>query len=294
MLALEAGDVTPERWVPNDIASYQTLHWDIETTYKELTELYELFRGPDAWQQEIVDRVSQRLGIDLQTDVVDALDGRGTMLTWIERPARINSQARLVGLKLKDSEESKKTLQQAMSRFSNRFETKTYGGVTYYFANVNRRRPQNENPAAQLARRPTPCIAILGNYLVATDSEKLLQHAIVTKSDASLSLANELDFKLITNKIKRQLGDTKAGMIGFNRPEEGFRLLYELATSKTTQTRLADQAENNGFFRALDGALHNNPLPPFAVLAQYLAPGGSLLTNDETGIHYMAFGLKRE
>jgi hypothetical protein len=103
-----------------------------------------------------------------------------------------------------------------------------------------------------------------------------------------------LDFKLIANKIQRQQGETKAGMISFNRPEEGFRALYELATASSTQSRLAAASENNGVFRALNGALNNNPLPPFAVLARYLAPGGALVTDDETGIHYTAFTLRRD
>jgi hypothetical protein len=30
------------------------------------------------------------------------------------------------------------------------------------------------------------------------------------------------------------------------------------------------------------------------VLAKYLAPSGSMIVNDETGYHYMAFTLKRQ
>ena len=58
--------------------------------------------------------------------------------------------------------------------------------------------------------------------------------------------------------------------------------------------RLANQAEDNPFFRALNDAVTKNPLPPFAVIAQYLAPGGAIVTDDETGLHYTAFGLRRE
>ena len=134
----------------------------------------------------------------------------------------------------------------------------------------------------------------MDDYFLITDSEKLFEQVVITKSDASLSLANELDFKLIANKLQRQQGETKAGMISFNRPEESFRALYELATAGSTQTSLAAASENNGVFRALHGALTNNPLPPFAVLARYLAPGGALVTDDETGIHYTAFTLRRD
>jgi hypothetical protein len=44
----------------------------------------------------------------------------------------------------------------------------------------------------------------------------------------------------------------------------------------------------------LNQALSQNPLPPFAVLAEYMAPAGGMIVNDETGIHYMTFTLKRQ
>jgi hypothetical protein len=127
-----------------------------------------------------------------------------------------------------------------------------------------------------------------------TDSSKLLQQVIVTKSDSSESLANDIEYKLIASKIKRQVGTAKTGMITFRRPEEGFRALYELATSKSVREQLDTRSDNNPFFRALNGALKENPLPPFAVVAQYLAPGGGMVVNDATGFHYTAFTLRRD
>jgi hypothetical protein len=117
---------------------------------------------------------------------------------------------------------------------------------------------------------------------------------IITKSDPSLSLAKELDFKLIASKIKRQVDGAKPGFITFSRPEEGFKVLYEMATGDDTRKRLAEAATDNGFFGALDGALSRNELPPFAVLAQYLAPSGGMVTSDETGFHYTGFVLQRK
>jgi hypothetical protein len=81
--------------------------------------------------------------------------------------------------------------------------------------------------------------------------------------------------------------------LSFDQPEEGMRLLYDLATSENVRERLATAAEGNRALEALDRALKDNPLPPFAVIAKFLAPGGSLLTNDETGFHYTSFTLKR-
>ena len=40
-------------------------------------------------------------------------------------------------------------------------------------------------------------------------------------------------------------------------------------------------------------AMEANPLPPFSVLEQYFAPAGALMVDDETGLHYMSFTLRR-
>lgn len=293
-LALESGEVTPEPWAPNDAASYTTMNWNVSKTYNEVVRLFELFNGgAGVWKSNVLQPITERFGVDLEKDVIQGVAGRFTMLTWIEKPARINSQTTLFGIKLKDAAASRKVLEQVVQKFPEQLTKKSYGGVTYYQGNPpqNPNRP-NVNP--ELIRIAEGCIAIMDDYLVLTDSTKLLQQVIVTKSDTSRNLATELDFKIIASKIQRQLGDAQAGMISFNRPEEAFRQIYDLATSESMRGALKGQAENNSFFRSIDTALNDNPLPPFSIFAQYLAPGGALVTSDETGFHYMAFGLRRD
>ncbi|MDP6553806.1 MAG: DUF3352 domain-containing protein [Pirellulaceae bacterium] len=291
MIALDSGDTTPEPWVPTDVASYSTLYWDIDQTLDELTKLYEVFRGEDTWQLEIVDRISEQLDIDFETEILQQIAGRATMIAWMEPPARLNSQATLIAIKVKDPQKAKRSLQRVADKLGNALTKETYGTVTFYRTPIPNR---NASSAGQLTRVPDPCLAVIGDYLMGTDSSKLLQQVIVTKSDSSESLANDIEYKLIASKIKRQVGTAKTGMITFRRPEEGFRALYELATSKSVREQLDTRSDNNPFFRALNGALKENPLPPFAVVAQYLAPGGGMVVNDATGFHYTAFTLRRD
>ena len=83
-------------------------------------------------------------------------------------------------------------------------------------------------------------------------------------------------------------------MVQFSRPEEGLRFWYDLATSDNAKRRLASGAENNRYLQQVDQALKDSPLPPFAVLAKYMAPGGGMMVNDETGVHYSSFTLRRK
>jgi hypothetical protein len=41
-------------------------------------------------------------------------------------------------------------------------------------------------------------------------------------------------------------------------------------------------------------ALKSKELPPFEVIAKYMAPSGAFVTEEEDGLHYTAFSLRRE
>lgn len=313
MIALEADDTTPEKWVPADVGSYTTLNWDAHKTYSELGELYDSFRGEGRLAADVKARISDQIGVEFETEVIDNLGGRFTYVTWYERPARIGSEAALFGIKLSDPKAFQPTLDKLTERYADRLEKKSYGGVTFWqlkqgeltaippegdadVTDRDRRRAERQRRRQETFRtlRPSPCFAVMDDYLIIADRTSILEKAIITKSDASLSLAKQLDFKLIASKIKRQVGGGKPALISFSRPEEGFKVLYEMATGDATRQRLADASEGNEFFGALNGALERNELPPFSVLAQYLAPGGGMIVSDETGIHYTGFVLKRK
>ncbi|MFH1266305.1 MAG: hypothetical protein ABIK89_11305 [Planctomycetota bacterium] len=67
-----------------------------------------------------------------------------------------------------------------------------------------------------------------------------------------------------------------------------------LGVSDGVRGQLRQGTENNPFLKTLDTALEENPLPPFAVIQRYLAPGGAMLVDDETGLHYTSFSLRRK
>jgi hypothetical protein len=290
LINLKSGDTTPENWVPADVVSYTTVNWDVEETFEVAAKLYNSLSNEGAFEQEVKTRASDRIGIDVEKELLPALEGRATFVQWVEKPVRLNSITTLAGFKLKDPVIFQPTLDKVLEKFADRLEKQSFGGVTYWTITVPQQ-PQNENGPA--LRQPTPCFAVLGNYLLVTDSSEALKAAIKATSDTKLSLASELDYKLIASKIKRQVGGDAPGMVQFSRPEEGLRFWYDLATADDTQNRLSRGSEDNRFLRSLNTALKDNPLPPFAVLAKYMAPGGAMMVNDETGLHYTAFELRR-
>lgn len=301
LIALRAGDTTPETWVPADAASYLTLNWDLAKTYTSFAQLFDKIRGEGALASSFERPAKDRFGIDFRKDLVDAMAGRVTLVNAMVRPARLNSRANLLGVKLKDAKAFEKTLETIVAKAGPQMSRETFAGVTVYRA-ATRKPPAKPAPEGQpkqlplgpMLRQPDPGVAIVDDYVLLSDSLDLLKQAIVAKGDTSQSLANQLEFRLVASKIRSQPGGQRPGMIAFDRPEEALRLWYEIANAEMTRQRLSQGAENNRFFRAVNDALRDNPLPPFAVLARYLAPSGSLLTDDDSGLHYTAFTMRRK
>ena len=290
MLQLKQGDVEPESWVPTDVTTYMSGYFDLPQAFVEFETVLARVRGEGAVRRAVEERVTRPLGIDLEKDVLEQWSGRITYLQWFEPPSRINSQTNTVGIQLNHPDRFKKTLDAIVSRSSGRMVPATFRSARYFRIEVRRQNP----PPGDLIRRATPCVAIVGDYLIVTDSEPMLKEIIKTKKSGGPSLGSELDFKLVSSRIKSHLGSSKASMIAFQRPGEALRGVYEMATSKAMREQLAKGAEGNKALKALYDALRRNELPPFSEITKYLAPGGGVLVKDETGIHYMAFGLKRD
>jgi hypothetical protein len=297
-LAFTSGDTTPEPWVPTDAASYMTVNFDVEKSYSAIAKVYNSIAGDMALQREVQRNINDRLELDFEADVLGGCDGRFTMMSWIEKPVKLDSQSTIIGVKLKDPKKTKELVEKLAEKYKDNLEKTAYGTTPYWKMKASERQAveveQGEREVRVALRPQQPCFAIIDDYLMISDRTGGLERAIITANDPSKSLSKDLEFKLMMNKIKRQPGGDAPGMISFSRPEEGMKMLYELASGEQAKRFLANRSEGNEFFKNVDKAMKDNPLPPFAVLAKYLAPGGGLLTSDETGIHYAAFQLRRK
>lgn len=291
MLALGSGNVTPEAWVPADASAYTTVHWKVDETFRVAAKLYNSLMFDGAFEGEVQRRVSEGLGADFEKEVMPLLDGRITIVNWIDRegPPKINSQTLMIGVKLTDAKAFEPVFEKILEKFGDRLEKTSFAGVDYHKVKQGEAPEQPAN-----TRRPELCMALLGDYFIFADSVQALEHSIKTSRDPNASLAGDVEYQLIASRIKRQVRGNRPGMLQFNKPEEGLRLLYDIAAADSTRERLSSQAESNPFFKRLDQTMKDNKLPPFSVLSRYLAPGGGMLTSDETGFHYTTFSLRRK
>lgn len=301
LIAPQEIEIKPEPWVPASAASYMSVQWDVQKTYAKFVEIYDQFGGEGAAANRMQKGVSDRLGVDFKKELLDALDGRFTVATWMEKPARVNGQCQLFAARLKDAAAFEATLDKIVARFPNALKREDYAGVAWRRITAGNpdgppRPPGADRPGgpAPPIRQPEGCLAILGDYLVLTDSQRFLEQAIIANRDESQSLAGDLEFKLVASKIRRQAGGSAPSLIRFSRPEETMRQFYDLAADQQVKDSIAAQAERSRVAGAVGNALRDNPLPPFEVIAQYLAPSGGFLVNDANGLHYVGFALRRE
>ncbi|MBA2113937.1 hypothetical protein [Bremerella alba] len=304
MIALKNASTEPEGWVPEDVTNYMTSNWDVKKSYGALENLYDSIFGDGKLGEDIDRRINQRTGIDFKTEVIDNLEGKFTLVQWYEPPARINSQATFIAAKVNDRAMMQKTLDrvvESLPRLNDVVEKRNFGEATFYQANVadapipedateeRRRRLENRR-----ALRPEPCFGLIGDYLFFADRPGIVEHVAMTFGGDAPRLAEDLSFKLVLNKLQDHAGERKVAMVSFARPEESLRMVYELVQAETTRDFIGQRAERNDFFKNLQGNLDANPLPDFNVISQYLAPSGAIMVDDETGLHWIGFSLKRD
>jgi hypothetical protein len=297
LLRPKSGSTTPENWVPESVASYSTINWDIASTLKAVEQLYNQFRGPEAFEKEIIARTSERLNVDLRKDVLENLDGRASLMQGFVRPVTINSGSNLYAIKMKNAEYVKNNvIPKLFELIEARTEVSTegIGKLTARVVKIDRRGANQGQGADSVMRQPEICVSFVDDYLIIADSRYMMRQVADCLGGSTSKLSEALDFQLISDRITAQLQNKECSTLSYSRPEESLQLFYELARDPKNRDRLRQVSENNGFFKALLAGLDKRELPPFSVIAKYLAPGGGFLVDDDTGLHYMSFSLRRE
>lgn len=312
VLQLAEGDLKPQAWVPSDASSYMTIYWDFLASYNQLEKLIDSFQSPGFVADNVKKNISDRLEVDVVNELIPLVAGRVSLITRMpnrnqglavsgeigEGSAKFSLQGgrgpdHLISIEVKDMKKAQMLLDRLLAKpeFGDTIVKKSWAGHTYYTGKPREPRLDGEgNP-----REPNsePCFALAHDCILLSDQLALMQSVLGTREEKD-SLGAALDYKLMSSKILRHSGDGRVGMISFNRPDEGMRYMWDIAVQEQTKSRLAKAGENNKFFSSLDSALKEHPLPPFSAIEKYFSPTGAILTNEETGFHYLTFTLKRK
>lgn len=287
VLGFSRFDPRPEPWVPGDVADYITLRWEFQRSYEALVKLVDSFRGEGYLANWIRQRLG-KTGVDWEKDLLPLLEGRVSMVTRLQEPLGPRSRARLVGLRIKDVKAAQNLLARVADEQRPFLLAHEYAGQKFW-----RVTPPTLSDQPPDESRPALCFGLADDYLLLADRVEVYEKALATRLDGAQSLAESLEFKLVASRARREAQGAEMVLLNFNRPEEMMRYLYSLAADEKVRQRLQRSGERNVLLGSMSGALEANPLPPFSVVQQYLAPGGAVLVEDDAGLHYTAFGLRR-
>jgi len=290
------GSTTPEPWVPEDIGSYMTLNWDVPKTVAAVGKIVDNFQGED-WFKGQMERAGEGFDIKIQEDIIDQMAGRVTIVQGFVKPFRVNSGTNLFAVQLKDPEKFKESVLPKIAAFIERTAgsaTTAKSGIAGSFYTFEGRTRGENGPSEDVVRRPKPCYGVMEDYFFFSDDTYMIDEIISSKEGRRDLLADAEDYKLISEKVKEQLKEKESSILMFQRPQESLRVFYEMARDPANKQRLQDASTNNPVFTALSEILDKYELPPFSVVEKYLTPSGAFVTEDESGIHYTSFSLKRE
>ncbi|MCY2976127.1 MAG: hypothetical protein NTW52_15840 [Planctomycetota bacterium] len=297
VLRPKRGSTDPQPWVSEDVASFMTINWDVAATLAAVKELAETFRGPDFYQEDFINRASKELGIDFQKDFLDQIDDRITTTQVILKPARLNAASNVYAVRLKNGRLfGETTLPKIFSQLSSKdakWKSEQYGSFMIYTQPTPTSEANASGGSPSAIRRSEPSFTMLDNELLMADSIEAIKLAIETSKSTDGLLSDAIEFKLVRDRINKQIDASQSSIMLYQRPEEQMRVMYDLAADKSNVNQLRDMSKNNPLFTALVKALDNHQLPPFEQIAKYLSPGGAFVIEEENGLHYTAFGMRR-
>ena len=288
VLRPETGESMPPKWVPTDVSSYSSIHWDMPQTYENLGKIMDTFRGADSLQRSVEEPLKKRTGLDLQDEIVGNLTGRVIRMNWMEKPVQLNSRVSVTAVEVKDSTKANATIATQREKFPNLMTAETIGGsVVYFFKNG-----RNRTPRGDAFRQPEYCMFLLGKWLIQTDSRKMVERITRTNSDAISGLVSNIDYELISSELGGKLDGEKPFLVTYMRGSDFFRQMYELAASTDTRKFVRKAAENNPNAGKVADMLQRNEFPPFEEFEKYFAPSGIFAYDSPDGIHIGSFTLK--
>jgi hypothetical protein len=287
--AFEEGDTAPQLFVPHAIETYMAWRWNMRVFYDRIAALVDQYRFEGSVDEMMEQRISEPLGINFQTDVLDNLGSRYTWMIGYDKPARFRGQQHVLAIELKDEELAKKTLETVRGKFPEVFEERSFGNVTYYAVMGEGLKNMEEED-----RPVEPCVAIMDGYLFVGGSCNLFERCVAARDGTIDRLVDSQDYARVSEVLGRETAGKSPVLLSISRFEETVRQWYDLLTSERTRELIEENKEDNPVLSALADALDQHKLPPFEALAPYLAPGGGILYDTDNGYHAIGFTLQNE
>ena len=296
LMSLPNSHLVPQDWVPAEVASYSSLNWDIQLAWKTIGDLMDQF-SPGAQPGQFAELVQNYmvlfgLDINVQNDIIDTLGGRISWLTEFRDPTDIATQQTLGALSLSNAQLFAQTLDKLLVIVGPQIQRREFqghqlfemevpslgmvGGVEIPGSDPGSEAPGELVPASKLAMT-----IAYDNLIFASDSQ-LLEKVLRQEQDR---LIDSLDYQIVAGQFPEE-----SNLLLFSRPEVQMQSTYEMVRSGQLQQTLGMVQQIPPFLQGIDGSM----LPPFEAIARYFAPTGGYGVEDNTGMIFVFYTIRRE
>lgn len=283
VLRFKSGDnFAPEPWVPAEVASFVVVHLDIPAAFDQFGPIYDALSpsGKDdawkAWLKELKDAPNGPR-LDLRRDVVARLDSR---VLFLSAPPD-KSDRLLIAIPVQQPAEVGRALKQLFENDDGAALKKVAGHDVWVVEALARKKGQP----------PARTIFAVADGLFYLSNQADVLEAVLTRGGRP-GLADVDEYRRVAAELERLVPrDARVGSRAFTRPELDYRTVYEAARKDT----LDDLNSLNGRLAAiLFGASEDlDKLPPFAKVAGYLKPMGSVGLIHDDGWEILGFTLAK-
>ena len=279
MFLMPPTNLRPEPWVPANVASYQSLSWDLDKAYDALNDLVNQFQPGmlQLLQQQLVGPNGGE-PLDLQKDIFGPLGNRLTIVSDFKKPVKEDSQRYLFGIAVTDSKKFQATLNKIIEIAGAAPAKRDFQGTTIYDFKLPEM-PANagNNPLSG----GTASLAIAKDTLFVATEPAFLESVL---RGGGSTLADSEDFQAVAKQIP-----PKSSTLNYAKADEAARASYDSIKSGDFEKQMKAAPNAPDFSKIFD----KSKLPDFSVFAKYLAPGGGYGLMEDDGVTFTTFTLRK-
>jgi len=278
-----AGQQAPPAWVPADCTGYMALNWDHERAWQAIEFIADSAMGRGALAKQI-DQIAQNeeFGrLHIKKDLIDQLTGVVHMVDDVVGTGEQQRSRMVLAIDVKNSAAFKRSLARLTDLPGFPGKARQFQGETLY-----------ELPPIPLGalglgaagldedgeEHPMGFAVAHNAFLLATDVTAL-EDTLRGLGDRE-PLVNSATYKSVARRFPSQTGS-----ISYSHADAELKAALEILKGETLREALLQGAPFNIDF---------GKLPAFEVMEKYLAPSGGFLENDERGMKYTSFSLRKE
>jgi hypothetical protein len=321
-------EYTPQPWVPHDVATYTTFHFDVLNAFDNFGTLFdELFgEGEEGvWEHEVLKGLQAPDGspLNLRKELVEHLGQRVSLMTDYKEPITTTSERLLLAVDVKNEAAVAKAIEKMFKNDPTVKPVKFKGLTIWEFTGDESGGPAPEPPSVDMGNAPPAAqrhtfrrrkkledeeeeqqpnllphkaVTVWQGHLIIASHKDFLERVIAPEKKTT-PLADEPDYKAVSQEIQK-LDPTKC-LRFFSRTDKEYYTTYEL-------TRQNKMPESESLFAKLLNGLFSDKktgtrkqkvdgreLPAYKHVSGYLGPAGLQATSEKDGWFIKGFTMTK-